>query len=87
MVLPNFINDNEKWIKGDGSCLKQGKISFTHGNIINYFIVYKLDIRSRDLHADFTWSLYWVLKLTKNADPDKYYYSGHGTGFNSWPLF
>ena len=40
------------------SCLKQCKVSFIHGNMTNYFIVYKLDIRSRDLHADFAWSLY-----------------------------
>ena len=27
------------------------------------------------------------VKLTKNADPDKYSYSGYGIGFNSCSLF
>ena len=35
------------------------------------------------------WSetLFGAVKLTKNADPDKYSYSGYGIGFNSCSLF
>ena len=37
------------------------------------------------LDTDFTLSncLFGPLKLTKNADPDKYKYSGYGMGFDS----
>ena len=27
------------------------------------------------------------VKITKNADPDKYSYSGYGVGFDSYSLF
>ena len=29
-------------VKFDGSCLKQDKITFTHGNIVNIYIVYEI---------------------------------------------
>ena len=35
----------------------------------------------------FTKLFVWTVKLTKNADPDKYSYSGYGTGFNTCLLF
>ena len=49
------------------------------------YICYELDRWSRDLYTDFTLSncLFGPLKLTKNADPDKYKYSGYGLGFDS----
>ena len=31
--------------------------------------------------------LFWAVKLTENADPDKYFYSGYGIGFGSSSLF
>ena len=52
----------------------QDTISFTHRNLINLFIVYKLDTWSRDLNMDFTINvcLFEAAKLNMNADPDKY---------------
>ena len=46
--------------------------------IINLYISYTLDPWSRDLDTDFTWCncLFGAVKLTKNADPNKYEYSG-----------
>ena len=39
----------------------------------------------KDLNADFTLKncLFGAVKLTENADPDKYSYSGYGIWFNS----
>ena len=50
----------------------------------NLFIVYELDKWSRDLSTDFTLKdcLFGSIKLTKNADPDKYKYNGYGIEFD-----
>ena len=39
----------------------------------------------RDLNSNFALgsNLFRSIKLTKNADPDKYSYSGYGIGFNT----
>ena len=67
------------------SCLKQYKPSFTSRNVVNVFIVYKLDVWSRDLNAGFTLNdcLLETVKLTKNAEQNKYSYSGYSVGFAS----
>ena len=56
--------------------LKQDKATFTHRNMVNLF-VYELDTWSQDLSVHFTrkYCLFGAVKLTKNADPDKYFYS------------
>ena len=67
------------------SCLKhEDKVPFTPSNLVNLFVVYNLDTWSRDLNTDFIlkYCLCGSVKLTKNADPDKYKYSGYGIGFD-----
>ena len=68
-----------------GSCLKQKNATFTPPNIIIFFIVYKLNAWSRDLNSDFNLKdcLFGGVKLAKNADLDKYVYSGYSIGFDS----
>ena len=65
------------------SCLKQDKASFIHRNMVNLLIVYELDTCSRGLNTKFTLSdcLFRAVKLTKNADSDKFRYSDYGIGF------
>ena len=48
-------------------------------------IVYELDSWLQDLSTHFTLGgcLFSGVKLTKNADPDKYPYNGFGIGFNA----
>ena len=48
------------------------------------FIVYGCDTWSRDLNCDFFKKncLYGGVKLTKNANRDRYIYSGYGVGFD-----
>ena len=56
------------------SCLKQPKILYTHGNVVNIYIVDELGASSSHLFGAVT--------LTKTADVDKYGYSGYGIGFD-----
>ena len=66
-----------------GSCLKQSKISYTHGKIVNIYIVYKLGVSSSHIN-DHTLKncLFGAVTLTKNSDVKKYKYSGYGIGFD-----
>ena len=73
-----------------GSCLKQeGAAPFTPNNLADLFIVYELNKWSRDTNTDSTLKdcLLGAVKLTKNADPDKYKYSGYSIGFDSCSEF
>ena len=57
-------------LKSKGSCKKQeDKAPFPPSNVVNLFVVYKLDRRSRDLNTGFTLKdyLFGAEKLTKNA--------------------
>ena len=50
---------------------------------MNLFIVYELDTGSQDLNSDLILKdcLFWGVKLARNADPDKCFYSAYGIGF------
>ena len=65
------------------SCLKQSNITFTHGKIVNIYIVYELRASSSHI-SDPTLKncLFGTVTLTKSADIDKYKYSGYGIGFD-----
>ena len=60
-------------------------MSFLHERVVNLCIIYELDAWSTDLTTDFTVGncLLRILKLTKNADFEKYRYSGYGIGFDA----
>ena len=70
-------------VKFTGSCLKQSKISYTHGKVVNIYIVYELGASSSH-NNDPTLKncLFSAVTLTKNADIDNYGYSGYGIGFD-----
>ena len=70
-------------IKFTGSCLKQSKISFTHGKVVNIYMVYELCASSSHVNDPTLKNcLFGAVTLTKNADIDKYGYSGYGIGFD-----
>ena len=75
-ISPNLKWVNHSKIRGTftGSYLKQDKVIFSPRNVINLFIVYQLDMWLRVLKTDFTKKdcLFGAIKLTKNADSDKY---------------
>ena len=67
-------------MESTGLCMKQGSMSFLHQNLVNLYILYKLDAWSKDLNTNFTlgnW-LFGAKKVTKNTDLDKCKYSGYG---------
>ena len=66
-----------------GSCLKQPKISYTHKKVVNIYIVYELGASgSNNSHPTLKNCLFGAVALIKNADIDKYGYSGYGIGFD-----
>ena len=70
-------------VKVTGTCLKQPKISCTHGKVVNIYIVYELAASSSH-NNDPTLKncLFVAVTLTKNADIDEYGDSGYGIGFD-----
>ena len=73
----------------DGSCLKQNKITFTQGNIVNIYIVYEINLQDcgyDDYHV-LENSLLGAVKLIKIANIGKYKYSGNGIGFDRHGTF
>ena len=75
-------------IKFNGNCLINNKKDPSL-DAANLYICYKLDWWSRYLDTDFTLGncLFGSVKLTKNADADKYKYSIYGIGFASLSEF
>ena len=70
-------------LKFTGSCLKQSKISYNHGKVVNIYIVYELGASSSHIKDPALKNcLFGAVTLTKNADIDKYVYSGYGIGFD-----
>ena len=70
-------------VKFSGSCLKQDKITFTHGKVVNIYIAYELGASSsNNSEPTIKNFLFVAVTLTKNADIDKYRYSGYGIGFD-----
>ena len=70
-------------VEFNGSCLKHDKITHTHGKIVSIYIVYELTVsNSDDNNPTVKNSLFGAVTLTKNADIDKYMYSGYGIGFD-----
>ena len=70
-------------VKFTGSCLKQPNLSYTHGRILNIYIVYELGASTSHNKGPALKSCLLVeIILTKNTDIDKYRYSGYGIGFD-----
>ena len=78
----NYYGTKTK-VKFNGSGLQQPKLSYTHGTIVNIYIVYELSASSS--HSDdptLENCLFGAVTLTKNDDVNKYEYSGYGIGFD-----
>ena len=67
-----------------GSCLKQSKLSYNHGKVVNIYIVYELGASSSYIDdPTLKDCLFGSVTLTKNSDIDKYGYSGYGIEFHT----
>ena len=70
-------------IKCDGSFLNLFSPTILHESIVNIYIVYELTGDYKDInYPTLENCLFRSVKLTKNADIDKYEYSGYGVGFD-----
>ena len=71
-------------VKFNKGCLKQSNnLTYDYGSRVNIYIVYELGASSSN-NSDPTLKncLFGAVTLTKNADIEKYKYSGYGIGFD-----
>ena len=62
--------------------MKQDKITFNLGQVVNIYIVYEISMGINiSNHLTLVNCLFGAVTLTKNADIDKYKYSGYRIGF------
>ena len=73
-------------LKFDGSILRE-KLSTSLRLIVNYYIVYRLNPKTNSSNIVLKNCLFGKIKMTKNADTDKYKYKGHGIGFDLSGIF
>ena len=80
--------DTKIRVKFTGGYLTEPKISYTHRKVVNIYIVYELGASSsNDNDPALKNCLFGAVILTKNADIDKYKYSGYGIGFDRRSAF
>ena len=87
---PILIDNGRMSVKFDGLYLKQSKlVRPNNNNVINVYIVYKLDTVSNTRDDTFTVqnALFGGIKLTKNTDTSKYKYEGYGICFDEGGMF
>ena len=84
----DYYNTSQIRVKFNGGCLTQDRPTLLHGEIVNVYIVYEI-INNFNINSYPTLEncLFGAFKLTKNADIDKYWYSGYRIGFDRHGLF
>ena len=86
--LPKILYNNDRIkLKLSKNRLKQDKATYKHGPIVNIYIVHELISSAINIGITLHNCLFGAVKLTKNADIDKYKYSGCGIGFDSRESF
>ena len=81
---PTLLNkSNRLGVTFDGNYMKQNKLGYAHGKIVNLYIVYKLK-NTRIDSPDFTVQnrLLGAIKITKNTNASHYKYDGYGICFD-----
>ena len=75
--------DTKIRVKFTRSCLREPNFTFTHKKVVNIYIVYELGASSSHINDPTLKNcLFGAATLTKNADIEKYKYSGYGIGFD-----
>ena len=68
--LLNYVGTKIR-VEFKGSCLKQDKVSFDHGKIVNIYIVYEINKNSNvSSYSTLENCLFGAVELTKHADAD-----------------
>ena len=70
-------------VEFNGNCLKQDKVTYNHGKIVNIYIFYEIS-KNYNISSYPTLEncLFGAVTLTKHADIDQCKYSGYGIGFD-----
>ena len=83
--LPKLKIDDETYVYLHGSYFQQNNVIVTNNkNVIDIYVVYKLDPISSTRDTTFTIqnALFGAMEITKNADTSKYKYKGYGICFD-----
>ena len=83
-VAPDIKNINSQlYVSFNGNYFEQDPITIPN-NVINIYVVYKLDPISSTRNTDYTIqnSLFGAMKITKNTDSSKNNYTGYGLCFD-----
>ena len=86
---PTLLNQyNKLGVTFNGNYMKQNKLGYAHGTVINIYIVYELKNRTVD-NSDITVlnGLFGAVKITKDLNTSHYQYNGYGTCFDSGGSF
>ena len=83
--LPILKDDDRTYVYLQGSHFQQNDVIVTNNiNVINIYVVYKLDPISSTRNTDYTSqnALFGAMKITKNTDSSKNNYIGYGLCFD-----
>ena len=88
--FPILKIDDETYVYLQGSYFQQNNVIVTNNkNVINIYVVYKLDPINSTRDTTFTIqnALFGAIEITKNADTSKYKYKGYGICFDEGGSF
>ena len=88
--LPELKNDGRMDVYLQGNHFQQNKVVIpNNNNVINIYVVYKLDPISSTRNTDYTIqnALFGAMKITKNTDSSKNNYTGYGIYFDEGGQF
>ena len=80
---PSAVNKAPSLVKFNRGSLKQDKVIYNHEPTVNIYVVCRLSPVINALGFTLENCLFGAVKLTGNADTDKYKYSEYGIGFDS----
>ena len=81
----NYISTKLR-VQRDGRCLGQNRLIFNHKKVVNFYIVYETKLwRFNIVDKDFVFKNYLIeaVKLSRNANCDKFKYSAYHNEFDS----
>ena len=85
--LINYYGDKVR-LRFTGSILQQKIVKYSHKKVVNLYVVYEItNFHGIDNYPTLANALFGAVKLTKNADIEKYKYSGYGIGFDGHGFF
>ena len=88
--LPELKNDGRMHVYLQGNHFQQNDVIILHNNnVINIYVVDKLDPISSTRNTDYTIQndLFDAMEITKNTDTSKYKYKGYGICFDEGSMF